>query len=324
MLAAQRTLSAQGRKIAETPLLVPSFSSKGFPQLSEIVRVCSEYITDCALVSAYDVHYKHLDEAPLGFPAFWILDSGGYEAGTLEELSELHYSAHKPEKWEPEFLTAVLDQWSPGVPTVAVSYDNPVRRISLEQQIEEALQLFDGRRLGREFLVKPETKDQSRIHASRIGSVVGKLGEFDVLGITEKELGYSLFDRVKRIAKIRRSLDAAGLQIPIHVFGTLDMVSTPLYFLAGADIFDGLTWLRFAYRDGLAIYMRDLAAVEPKHFGCRINDLEVRPRVLWSNLQEIWRLGHSMRMYLKTRKLDAFQYHASFFAKTLEEAGVEI
>ncbi len=49
---------------------------------------------------------------------------------------------------------------------------------------------------------------------------------------------------MQNIAKLRKALDKAGLNIPLHVFGSLDTVTTPLYFLAGADIFDGLTWLR--------------------------------------------------------------------------------
>lgn len=323
MLAAQRTLHVNGKTLSETPLLIPSFSSKGFPQLSDIVRISSEYITQCALVSAYDVHYEHLRDAPLTFPGFWILDSGGFEAGTTEELSELYYSTPKPKAWNPEFLRAVLDTWNPGVPTVAVSYDNPARRVSMEAQIDEALALFQGRHFGKELLVKPETENQERVKTYRVIENIERLRNFDVLGFTEKELGHSLFQRVKNIAEIRRALDDAKLHIPIHVFGTLDMVSTPLYFLAGADIFDGLTWLRFAYREGQAIYMRDLAALEPQHFGSRINDIDVRPKVLWGNLQEIWALGHSMKMFLKARDFSLFKYHGDFFRRTLEEADVE-
>ena len=40
---------------------------------------------------------------------------------------------------------------------------------------------------------------------------------------------------------------------PIHVWGGLDPISTPLYFFAGADIFDGVSWLRYAYYNGVAI-----------------------------------------------------------------------
>src|SRR5438876_12306842 len=56
--------------------------------------------------------------------------------------------------------------------------------------------------------------------------------------------------------------DSAGLETPIHIFGSLDTVTTPMYFLAGADIFDGLTWLRFVFHDGYTIYKQNYCALE--------------------------------------------------------------
>jgi hypothetical protein len=323
MLAQKRDICVGDKLVAETPLLIPSFSSKGFPQLGEIVSIASEYITECALISAYDIHYEHLKEAPLTFPAFWTLDSGGFECGTLEELSELHYSIHKPKAWNVEMLAGVLDNWSQAQPTIAVSYDNPNRRISIKEQVVEARDLFDKRAFGRELLIKPETLDQERVQIPNVIENIDSFAGFNILGFTEKELGYSLFQRVKNIGKIRKALNEAKLDIPIHVFGSLDMVSTPLYFLAGADIFDGLTWLRFAYRDGRAIYMRDLAAIDPQHYGSRINDVDVRPRVLWENLQQIWNLGHSMKTFCKTGAFSSFEHHAAFLEKTLGEADID-
>src|SRR5207244_643611 len=40
-----------------------------------------------------------------------------------------------------------------------------------------------------------------------------------------------------------------------------DPLLSPLYFLAGAELFDGLSWLRYAYLDGLSVYGESLAAV---------------------------------------------------------------
>ena len=322
MLAASRPISVCGREVRRTPLLIPSFSSKGFPQVGEIVQIASEYITETALISAYDLHYDHLARAPLTFPELWFLDSGGFECGTTEELSELYYSVHKPSPWCQDMLTGVLQTWSHVQPTIAVSYDNPDRRLSLDDQISEACALFEGRSFGKELLIKPETQEQQRVQADNVVAQAEKLGAFDVIGFTEKELGHSLFVRLKTIARIRRALTAADLNTPIHVFGSLDMVSTPLYFLAGADIFDGLTWLRFAYREGRAMYMRDLAALDPHNFGSRLNDIDVRPRVLWSNLEEMWQLGHSMRTFLKTRDFKSFQHHSAFLEQTVAEAEI--
>ena len=56
-------------------------------------------------------------------------------------------------------------------------------------------------------------------------------------------------ERILNIAKLRYALDDAGIDAPIHVFGALDPVSSGAYFIAGAEIFDGLTWLRYSYDD---------------------------------------------------------------------------
>ena len=86
-----------------------------------------------------------------------------------------------------------------------------------------------------------------------------ELSHFSIIGFTEKELGPSLLKRMTAIARVRRALKEVNLDLPIHVFGSLDTISTPLYFLAGADIFDGLTWLRYAFRDGVRIPMMSIS-----------------------------------------------------------------
>ena len=59
------------------------------------------------------------------------------------------------------------------------------------------------------------------------------------------------------------------METPIHVFGSLDTVTTPMYFLAGADIFDGLTWLRFAFHGGYTVYKHNYGALK---FGVATKD----------------------------------------------------
>ncbi|MDW3181367.1 hypothetical protein [Roseobacter sp.] len=67
---------------------------------------------------------------------------------------------------------------------------------------------------------------------------------------TEKEIGASTKDRLTFLAAFRDLLDEAGMETAIHVFGGLDPLMTPLYFLAGADVFDGLSWLGYAFKMG--------------------------------------------------------------------------
>jgi hypothetical protein len=315
MLAAKRSILLNGQEIARTPLVVPSFSSKGFPEVDKIIQTLEEAITSCVLVSAYDINYGFVP-IPLTFPAFVFLDSGGYECAKDTELSDLGYIDHKPRPWSAEDHTKVLDSWKSETPTIVVSYDHPGMRCSTREQIENARQLFQGRNVVSELLFKPETKGSLRVDIDKVIALIHELRYFDVIGFTEKELGYSLFRRMQNIAKIRRAMSVVGLHKPIHIFGSLDPISTPHYFLAGADIFDGLTWLRFAYLNGQTVYIHNFAAIT---IGSRINDEMIRPRVWFHNYQQLLDLELSMRRYLKEQHFTCFGYHADLLEKSYRE-----
>src|SRR5215207_1070882 len=98
MLAKRRTLRVGNAPAVSTPLLLPSFSSKGFPKVSGILKAMEEYISDEVLVSAYDVHYSALTP-PFDFASTIFLDSGGYEASKDAELSETFEREHLAQAW---------------------------------------------------------------------------------------------------------------------------------------------------------------------------------------------------------------------------------
>ena len=60
MLAKRRIIRLGNFTELKTPILLPSFSSKGFPKVQKIIKACEEYITDEILVSAYDISYGNL------------------------------------------------------------------------------------------------------------------------------------------------------------------------------------------------------------------------------------------------------------------------
>ena len=315
MLAKRRHLVLDGVRIERTPLLVPSFSSKGFPDANKIVEYSSELITDVALVSAYDLHYEFITH-PFTFPAMVFLDSGGYEASKDQELSDTGAREHSPKPWTRDLHEAQLASWNPTVPCVLISFDSPSERLSLDEQIQRAKAMAPGR-VGfmREILLKPEKGTQIRLHVNDIVAKVHALAEFDVIGVTEKEVGHSLTDRMKNIAVLRNALTKAGLDTPIHVFGSLDTITTPLYFLAGADIFDGLTWLRYAYHEGNTIYKQNFGALK---FGASVNSDLVNAHCWNANYYYMKSMEDDMRRFLNGNDFSAFQYHSEFFRKTLE------
>ncbi len=261
MPARERPIMHGGSALFRTPLLVPSFSSKGFPELRKIVSLMSEFITGPVLVSAYDLFYRKLLPSHLAFPSVLFLDSGGYEARVEHDLSEAYGADYCPKAWVQDQHEKVLSRWKPTTPTVAVNYDNPERHTALSRQLESAQRQFrDHPAFVPEFLIKPEQKG-APVDVQSIRRIAPDLKTVAIIGITERELGDTLIRRMETIAEVRRILDSAGVQAPIHVFGSLDTLSTALYYVAGAEIFDGLTWLRFGYHDGTTMYSQNYGAI---------------------------------------------------------------
>jgi hypothetical protein len=117
---------------------------------------------------------------------------------------------------------------------------------------------------------------------------------FDVLGITEKELGSSLFKRCRNLLRIRDALNSKDITIPIHIFGCLDPLNIISYFLCGADIFDGTIWLKFSFNPNIAVYTNNIAFIngnwsEP--------DSNVRASSCSVNLTHLTKLMHKLRRF---------------------------
>lgn len=317
MLAKRRSLKLNGVEIERTPLLVPSFSSKGFPDVHKIIETCSELIEGVTLVSAYDLHYSKV-QPPFDFPSLIFLDSGGYEASKDAELSDLGNRDHYPKAWTQEMHEGVLAKWRPSIPSVLISYDHPKERVRFAEQITRAQKMAPERAdVLREVLLKPETESQTLLHVDDLLQHVHSLAGFDIIGVTEKEIGNSVLDRMKNIAKLRRALTAAGMDIPIHIFGSLDTISTPMYFLAGADIFDGLTWLRFAFHEGLTIYKHNFGALQ---LGVTTKAHMVDARCWYENYYYMIELQLEMRRFLASQDFGSFKYHGNMFKTALESA----
>jgi hypothetical protein len=317
-LAQRRSLSLNGNEVARTPLLVPSFSSKGFADVGEIVRYSSELIDSGAvLVSAYDLHYEHIKPPFFGFADLLFLDSGGYEASKDADLSDYGDRQHVQRDWTQEMHEAQIRAWKPkGIPSVVISYDHPRERLNIKAQIARARAMAPGRTdVMREFLIKPETPGQALIQMKSLLKNVQKLRDFDIIGVTEKEIGNSILARMQNIASLRRALEREGINVPIHIFGSLDTATTPLYFLAGADVFDGLTWLRFAFHKGQTIYKQNFGALEfPISTQAHVID-----GLCWNrNYYYIKELQLQMRRFLNAHDFDAFEYHRSELRAALE------
>lgn len=315
MLAKRRGLLLNGIEVARTPLLVPSFSSKGFPEVAKIIQTTSEVIDGEILISAFDLK-NHKIEPPFDFASLIFLDSGGYEASKETEISDLGSRDHEPKEWTREFHETTLAEWDLKVPTVFISYDHPKEREPVALQIERAKSMAPGRTgILREILLKPEKKDKKVLQIDSVLAHIHDLAGFDAVGITADEIGPSIQKRMEAIARLRSALGNAGLDIPIHVFGSLDAVSAPSYFVAGADIFDGLTWLRYAFRNGLAVYMKNFGTIE---FGVQTRDDMMEAHSWFSNYRYLKELQAQMRRFLNNHDFACFEHHSRLIKDAYE------
>ncbi len=184
------------------------------------------------------------------------------------------------------------------------------QRKPIADQIESAKKTFEelsrsGHTYIKEILIKPESKEKSEQFLDIVTLVkhIKQLDNFNVIGFTETEMGKSLLERMGNLCKIRSALRENNMNHFIHIFGALDTISTPLYFICGADIFDGLTWLRYAYDNGLTTYQRNYWI---KYLPGNMADIYLRQATFEKNFHYLQQLTLQMKRFLKTK--DFFEF----------------
>ncbi len=267
MLARRSNLKLKNDATVTLPLLVPSFSSKGFgfarekgqkksySKVSASLDLVHPYLNTAFLLSAYDLHFGHLKNTTSSYnsAALVFIDSGGYELSPEYDSSEPRVYDHKPSDFTADHYAKVLQNLPQGQFIVA-NFDHTAKGSPVETQIQAARKFFAGQpRFLNNFIIKPSGQRAAYLDTSAILGHVAKCRGFNALGLTEKELGNNLVDRLRTIAKIRVAMDREEVASPIHIWGGLDPLITPLYFFAGAEIFDGVSWMRYAYWDGVAV-----------------------------------------------------------------------
>lgn len=286
-----------GAVAATGPLVVPSYSSKALPRISVATTIdnTAEFIAGSVLISAYDIRHHCVDPGRFKVQLI-IVDSGGYERLVDEEgKTRGGNTDHAFFPWSPDDHAQTLAAIDVTSPVVAVSYDRT--ELTIGDQIAAARETRDPR-LGSAFLLKP--RDGEMLTIESIAEHAAMLRHFDIVGVTEKEAGRSFFERLTFVARLRSLLNLNEVDKPIHVFGGLDPVMTPLYFLAGADIVDGLTWLRMAFTESGARYLPAHAAmIDP-----RTTLEEVEWRIRRANFGRVVDMQTALRRFLRTGDYD--------------------
>ncbi|NKC13877.1 MAG: hypothetical protein GKR94_17310 [Gammaproteobacteria bacterium] len=257
----------------DLPLLVPSFSSKGFgfyveksegtervhSETNGALDVLGAYLHESFLISAYDLFHDHYasPKKHLETPRLLFLDSGGYELAPEFDSTEPKITPVRNLPFSFENYLAVLDdlvETNSDASILVANYDWDTKHTPFERQIQSSKRLFDSYpHWGKNLLLKPASDRSDVIEVDALLPVVAELRDFDVVGVTEKELGHDLLDRLRRLARLRVLLTRNDIHVPIHVWGGLDPTITPLYYFAGGEIFDGVSWMRYYLHEGLAV-----------------------------------------------------------------------
>lgn len=297
MTRSPRPIRVGGAIAATGPLVVPSYSSKALARISVSTTLdnTADFIAGSVLISAYDIRHHGVDPGRFNVQLI-IVDSGGYETLVDEEGKLRGGNAdHACFPWSPDLHAQTLTTIDVASPVVAVSYDRT--ELAIGDQINAALAARDPK-LGSAFLLKP--RDGETLTIESIARHAGSLRDFDIVGVTEKEAGSTFFERLTFVARLRTLLDVNDVDKPIHVFGGLDPFMTPLYFLAGADIVDGLTWLRMAFSETGARYLPAHAAlIDPT---ATLDEIEWRIRR--TNFSRAVDMQTAIRRFLRTGDYD--------------------
>ena len=317
MLARSRQITLKSGIEFFSPLLIPSLSSgalgpiqtspRGAPVLTTCSILHSQHliggIEDSLLISAYDIRHGFLAEKEVfkenfkdsryAQPRVLVIDSGWYEKNGSPSGSLFAVEVGKPLRWEEADYTDVIDSLDEDVCPIVVSWDHVG---PYEEQIQRAQDFFGSRpHLASALLLKPPSGSRFHNFDKLSGEQIANLRAFDIVGVTERELGETILNRLISLANLRHLLDRAQVSSPVHVFGGLDPLFTPLYFAAGAEIFDGLGWLRYTYRDGVAMHWMAGTLLDKQ-----INKRAAQAQYSGSlkNLEQIELLSDEMRLFV--------------------------
>jgi hypothetical protein len=321
VLARSRWIDLCGNQV-ETPLLVPAISSKAVapiplgqrkkkPMVVVASRVHTETlvpsISEALLVSAFDIYHGFLtssDAFRVGFAKSLysnlrtiFIDSGWYEKNVGPSSGQWYHDVGDVTlKFELEDYIKLVESLDPQLKAVLVAWDSSGTYV---EQIEVAQAFFaKHERFASSFLLKPEGARLHHDFRNLSTADAARLKFFDVVGVTEKELGDSILSRLTALANLRSRLDEARVAAPIHVFGGLDPLFTPLYFAAGGEIFDSLAWLRYAFRDGMSVSRESVGVLDKsyeKRFPVATGHVQLR------NLDALAELSRELKVFFHNR-----------------------
>ena len=198
---------------------------------------------------------------------------------------------------------------------ILVSYDSYHDRASrsVAEQLEDACRLFEkipGAYM-RDVLLHVDHNIDIKSLTKEVSNFEGC---FDILGFTEKEVANTWFAGINFISGVRRELDIQLKQyMPMHLFGCFDPKSMIYFYLAGADLFDGLSWLRYFIHGRSTFYLREYEAYVPL---TQHSELSLyRAEIVANNVEELHQLRSDLSFSAVADDFGGFEEEVAFVRK---------
>lgn len=289
------------------PLFVPSFSSKGnlfLPKGNkryvsdnyDLVNVLGIRLAESYLLSAYDIYYGFVPENPSDWPEtkYLFVDSGGYETNDSFDLSERNKFNYHVMPWNEGMMQEVYER----VCSTPIFENATIILSGFDQQKPVDDQLESFALLQQQFpttVINQLVKITDSMDAV-VRALVGhkNLESIQILGFTEKELGRTLDERLHNVIFVKKQLLEAGWNGCIHIFGGLEPSLVKLYYAAGADVFDGLSWQRIRYRGNSTLY-------DPLHYYASATEEENKLWMMMDNLAELQSIKNDLSLFCEQR-----------------------
>ncbi len=292
------------------PFFIPSFSSKGNLLIPcedgtyvsdnyDLLQVLDVRVSNTYLLSAYDIFHGLMPQNPNDWPYtdYLFIDSGGYEISDTYDLSERNKFNYNVLAWDMEKMKQVYHTVTScakfsSATIVLSSYD---LMAPFKEQLDAAIKLaqdFPDALIN--FIIKPAFSFKQLL--KHIEENIEYLHQISILGLTEKELGNTVQTRLLNLISLKQLLNSLNWDGKIHIFGGLDPSLSTLYYFAGADIFDGLSWQRMRYQTNSTLW-------DPFSFKISRDEFENKFYMMVDNLSVLRDLANDLSCELDNRSL---------------------
>lgn len=289
-------------KSLQSPFFFPSISSiQAEYAVYDYFQLIRKTSYPALLISAYDL-YHHEKRAnfvkeisALSQNSFFVLmDSGHYEASWRADKT-----------WTFNKFQEILKDADMDLCFSFDVYYNGKKKIPEHvKEIIEYTAMTGGKQ--KSGITIPIIHGTSQNLPSVVSKVVEGINP-EIIGITERELGYSLLERASNLKLIRQELNKMKRDIAIHLLGTGNPASLLIYSLCGANFFDALEWCKNVVNpvNGQLYHFAQMDLIDCDCKVCKIKDIPYPVRVTSHNLLFYEKFTDEIRESITNNKVDS-------------------